>query len=212
MKVLSSRNLKYMRVVSEGYQDEPIVQQLAAQIPWFHNCVLLDKVKDPEQRTWYIRKTVEHGQSRNVLVHHISSWYRLTIEGEDYRIDLLFYHLQLRCFVVIELKTTAFKSEYAGKMNFYLSALADLVKNPDDQPSTGIILCISKGDTRVRYTLQRIASLISVSTSQLPKELEESLPTVEALEQEIKTIKGKRKRSEAVVQIRRAHRPRCQHH
>ena len=73
-------------------------------------------------------------------------------------------------------------------MNFYLAALDDLVKHPDDQPSIGIILCRSKGDAKVRYALQRIASPIGVSTHQLPKELEESLPTVEALEQELKTV------------------------
>ena len=118
----------------------------------------------------------------------VGSQYPLTVDGEDFRIDLLFYHLRLRCFVVIELKTTEFKPEYAGKMNFYLAALDDLVKHPDDQPSIGIILCRSKGDAKVRYALQRIASPIGVSTHQLPKELEESLPTVEALEQELKTV------------------------
>ena len=261
MKGLSSRNLLYMRAFSDAYGDEQIVQQLAAQIPWFHNCVLIDKVKDPEQREWYINKTIENGWSRNVLVHHIDSrlyeragraitnfaatlpapqsdlaqqlikdpyhldflditedarerdleqalvsrirdfllelgagfafvgsQYPLTVDGEDFRIDLLFYHLRLRCFVVIELKTTEFKPEYAGKMNFYLAALDDLVKHSDDQPSIGIILCRSKGDAKVRYALQRIASPIGVSTHQLPKELEESLPTVEALEQELKTV------------------------
>ena len=261
MKGLSSRNLLYMRAFSDAYGDEQIVQQLAAQIPWFHNCVLIDKVKDPEQRKWYINKTIESGWSRNVLVHHIDSrlyeregraitnfaatlpapqsdlaqqlikdpyhldflditedarerdleqalvsrirdfllelgagfafvgsQYPLTVDGEDFRIDLLFYHLRLRCFVVIELKTTEFKPEYAGKMNFYLAALDDLVKHPDDQPSIGIILCRSKGDAKVRYALQRIASPIGVSTHQLPKELEESLPTIEALEQELKTV------------------------
>ena len=73
MKGLSSRNLLYMRAFSEAYGDEQIVQQLAAQIPWFHNCVLIDKVKDPEQRKWYINKTIEKGWSRNVLVYHIDS-------------------------------------------------------------------------------------------------------------------------------------------
>lgn len=89
---------------------------------------------------------------------------------------------------MIELKTTEFKPEYAGKMNFYLAVLDDLVKHADDQPSIGIILCRSKGDAKVHYALQRIASPIGVSTHQLPKELEESLPTVEALEQELKTV------------------------
>lgn len=73
MKGLSSRNLKYMRAFYEAYPDETIVQQLAAQIPWFHNCVLLDKVKRPEERVWYIRQNISHGWSRNVLIHQIES-------------------------------------------------------------------------------------------------------------------------------------------
>jgi len=73
MKGLSSRNLKYMRAFYEAYPDEAIVQQLAAQIPWFHNCVLLDKVKSPEERIWYIRQNIAQGWSRNVLVHQIES-------------------------------------------------------------------------------------------------------------------------------------------
>ena len=73
MRGLSSRNLKYMRAFYEAYPDETIVQQLAAQIPWFHNCVLLDKVKRPEERVWYIRQNISHGWSRNVLIHQIES-------------------------------------------------------------------------------------------------------------------------------------------
>lgn len=73
MKGFSSRNLKYMRAFAEAYADEPIVQQLAAQIPWFHNCILLDKVKAAKEREWYIRKTIENGWSRNILVWQIES-------------------------------------------------------------------------------------------------------------------------------------------
>jgi predicted nuclease of restriction endonuclease-like (RecB) superfamily len=73
MKGFSPRNLKYMRAFGESYADEPFVQQVAAQIPWFHHCVLLDKVKDPTEREWYIRQTFENGWSRNVLVHQIQT-------------------------------------------------------------------------------------------------------------------------------------------
>ena len=73
MKGFSSRNLKYMRAFAEAYPDDQIVQQAAAQIPWFHNCVLLDKVKDRTERLWYIQQTLEYGWSRNVLVHQIES-------------------------------------------------------------------------------------------------------------------------------------------
>jgi predicted nuclease of restriction endonuclease-like (RecB) superfamily len=73
MKGFSARNLKYMRALAEAYPEEPFVQQVAAQIPWFHNCVLLDKVKEPVEREWYLRQTIQHGWSRNVLVHQVES-------------------------------------------------------------------------------------------------------------------------------------------
>jgi len=191
MKGFSSRNLKYMRSFAETYPDFEFVQQVAAQIPWFHNCVILDKVKVLVEREWYIRQTIEQGWSRNVLVHQIESGlyqrqgkadtnfsrtlpnpqselaqqlfkdpynfdfislgkeaqerelekalierirdfllelgvgfafvgsqYHLEVEGEDFYLDLLFYHLRLRCFVVIDLKVEAFKPEFSGKMSF----------------------------------------------------------------------------------------------
>jgi predicted nuclease of restriction endonuclease-like (RecB) superfamily len=194
MKGFSSRNLKYMRKFAETYPDEQIVQQLAAQIPWFHNCVLLDKVKDSTEREWYLCKTLEHGWSRNVLVHQIESGlyhrqgkaltnfeqtlpspqsdlaqqilkdpynfdflslgeeaqerdlekaltehirdfllelgvgfafvgsqYHLEVGGEDFYLDLLFYHLRLRCFVVIELKVGEFKPEFGSTRSIMLN-------------------------------------------------------------------------------------------
>lgn len=71
----------------------------------------------------------------------VGSQYKLEIAGEDYKLDLLFYHLKLRCFIVIDLKAGAFKPEYTGNMNFYLAAVDDLLKHPTDQPSIGLILC-----------------------------------------------------------------------
>src|SRR5512135_347332 len=82
---------------------------------------------------------------------------RLEVGGEDFYLDLLFYHLKLRCFVVVELKATAFKPEYAGKMNFYLSAVDDLMHHPDDRPSIGIILCKSKNNIVAEYALRDLA-------------------------------------------------------
>lgn len=73
MKGFSRTNLLYMRAFAEAYPDEQIVQQLAGQFPWFHNCTLLDKVKDPTERLWYVHQTIEYGWSRNVLIHHIET-------------------------------------------------------------------------------------------------------------------------------------------
>jgi len=119
----------------------------------------------------------------------VGSQYPL-VGGEDFRIDLLFYHLKLRCFVVIDFKMGAFKPEYAGKMNFYLSAVDDLVRNPADQPSIGIILCKSKNAVVAEYALRDAAKPIGISeyvaTVTLPADLKGSLPTVEELEAELK--------------------------
>ncbi len=262
MKGFSPRNLKYMRAFAEAWPDEQIVQQAAAQIPWFHNVVLLEKVKDPAERLWYVQQTFQHGWSRNVLVHHIESGlyrrqgkaitnfertlpapqsdlarsllkdpyvfdflslgpeaqerdleralldhlrdfllelgkgfafvgsqYRLEVGGEEFSIDLLFYHLRLRCFVVIELKVGDFKPEHAGKMNFYLSAVDDLLRHPDDRPSIGLILCKSQNRLVVEYALRDMSKPIGVATyrltESLPAELRESLPSIEELKREM---------------------------
>jgi predicted nuclease of restriction endonuclease-like (RecB) superfamily len=119
----------------------------------------------------------------------VGSQYPIEVGGEDFRIDLLFYHLKLRCFVVIDLKMGAFQPEYAGKMNFYLSAVDDLLRHPADQPSIGVILCKSRNAVVAEYALRDTAKPIGISeyfaTLSLPAELKGSLPTVEDLEAEL---------------------------
>lgn len=85
---------------------------------------------------------------------------KLVVGGNDYFLDLLFYHVRLRAYVVVELKATKFKPEYAGKMNFYLSAVDDLLKQPDDRPSIGLLLCKSRDRMQVEYALRDIAKPI----------------------------------------------------
>lgn len=260
LRGFSRSNLMYMRTFAEAWPDEQIVHQLGGQIPWKHNCVLLEKVKDPDARRWYIQKTVEHGWSRAVLTMQIEtglyqrqgsavtnfertlpkpqsdlarqmlkdpysfefltiseeaaereleqalmthirefllelgvgfsfvgSQFRLEVEGDEFFIDLLFYHLKLRCYVVIELKTTDFRPEYAGKMNFYVSAVDDLLRHPDDAPTIGIVLCKSSKKTIAEYALRNVSTPIAVSTHKLPKKLQGSLPTPEQLEMELES-------------------------
>ena len=265
MTGFSPRNLKYMRAFAEAYPDEALVHQLGAQIPWKHNCAILDKLKDPEQRVWYIQKTVEHGWSRNVLMHQIDtdlysrqggaltnfqavlpapqsdlaqsllkseynleflnlrekalerdlerallehmqkfllelgvgfafvgSQYRLDVEGDEFFVDLLFYHLALSCFVVIELKTTDFKPEYSGQINFYVNVIDDKLRRPTDNPTIGIVLCRSKKKAVVEYALRGMSQPISVSTyrttAALPEEFKAQLPSIEDLQHEIETV------------------------
>ena len=262
MKGFSPRNLKYMRAFAETHPDKSFMQQVAAQIPWFHNVVLTEKVKDPGEREWYTRQTLQNGWSRAVLVHQIESGlyhrqgkaltnfdatlppplsdlarqtlkdpyvfdflslgaeaqerdleraltrhicdfllelgvgfafmgsqHHLEVGGQDFYIDLLFYHLDLRCYVVIDLKIGEFQPEHAGKMNFYLSAVDDILRRPDDQPTIGIILCKTKNRLIAEYALQDMRKPMGVTTYQLTKalldDLKASLPSPEQLEAEL---------------------------
>lgn len=112
----------------------------------------------------------------------------LEVEGEDFFIDLLFYHLKLRCYVVIELKATTFKPEFAGKLNFYLSAVDATMRHESDNPSIGLILCKDRKGLIVEYALKDISKPMGVSEYQLvaaiPENLKGSLPTIEELEAE----------------------------
>lgn len=262
MTGFSRTNLLYMRAFADAYPDEEFVHQVGGQIPWKHNCTILDKVKDPNQRIWYIQKTIENSWSRNTLVHQIEgdlysrqggaltnfrevlpapqsdlaqsllkseynleflnlrdkplerdleralvehmqkfllelgvgfafvgAQYRLEVEGDEFFVDLLFYHLGLSCFVVIELKTTDFKPEYSGQINFYVNVIDDKLRRPSDNPTIGIVLCRSKKKSVVEYVLRGVSQPISVSTyrttSALPEEFKKQLPSIEDLQHEI---------------------------
>ena len=116
----------------------------------------------------------------------VGSQYPLEVGGEDFRIDLLFYHLKLRRYLVIELKATPFKPEYAGKMNFYLAAVDDLIRHPGDQPSIGLILCKTKNGIVAEYALRNMAAPMGISEfthlEKLPGLLKGTLPTIEEIE------------------------------
>jgi len=262
MTGLSRTNLLYMRAFAEAWPEKPFVQQVVGQIPWGHNLRILDLLKTPQEREWYIRQAIKHGWSRNVLVHQIEgglhrrqgkaltnfkttlpvlqselaqqvlkdpynfdfltlsedarerelesgllehlrkfllelgvgfafvgSQYPLEVGGEDFKLDLLFYHVKLRSFVVIDLKMGPFKPEHAGKMNFYLAAVDDLLRHEDDKPSIGIILCKSKNSIIVEYALHDATKPIGVSeyrlTTSLPSGLRGNLPTIKELEAEL---------------------------
>ncbi len=124
----------------------------------------------------------------------IGSQVKLTVAGDDYFLDLLFYHVRLRCYVVVELKATAFKPEHAGKMNFYLSAVDDLLKHRDDKPSIGLLLCRSRNRMQVEYALRDMVKPIGVAAWEtklfetLPEDFRGSLPTVEELEAELGSV------------------------
>ena len=123
----------------------------------------------------------------------LGNQYHLNVGGDDFYIDLLFYNLNLRCYVVIELKTGEFKPEYAGQLNFYLSAVDGILKKEQDNPSIGLLLCKSKNNLVAEYSLKDMSKPIGVSayqiTSSLPEELERQLPSVEDIQKRIKGLK-----------------------
>lgn len=265
----SVRNLKYMAKFARSYPEREFVQTVSAQIPWSHNIAIIEKVKEPEQRIWYIQKAAENGWSHSVLIHQIESGlyqrqavaekvsnferrlpaaqselaiqtmkdpyifdfiafkedmierdveralvrdvtklllelgtgfaflgnqYHLNVGGDDFYLDLLFYNLNLRCYVVIELKTGEFKPEYAGQLNFYLSAVDGLIRKPQDNPTIGLLLCKSKNNLVAEYSLKDMSKPIGVSeyrvTSSLPSELEKQLPSVEDIQKRIQLDLG----------------------
>ena len=259
MRGFSRSNLKNMRAFAEAWPDWEIGQQLVGQIPWGHNVLILQKVKDVEARLWYLHKTLENGWSRNVLalqieaglytgqsgatnnfertlpklqsdlansiikdpyhldflavdaeikeqdvkralVKHmrdfllelgvgfsfVGSNYRLAIGDEEFSLDLLFYHLELRCFVIIDLKMGKFQAEYSGRMNLYISAVDEQKCKEYDQPTIGIILCKTKNQTIAEYALRNLRNPIAVATHELPQKLQHELPSAELLQTELK--------------------------
>ena len=270
MKGLSPRNLKYMRAFARAWPDRKIVQEVLAQITWYHNLTLLEKLDTPEDRLWYADRTAKEGWSRNILtlqiesqlhkrqgkavtnfkatlppadsdmaeqvfkdpylfdflgtadprrereleqalIDHIQKFLlelgagfafvgrqvHLEFSNSDYYIDLLFYHLKLRCFVVLELKAIPFNPSFVGQLNMYLSAVDDLLRHHDDKPTIGLLLCKGKDRIVVEYALRDLRKPIGVAdwetrlVTSLPKELKGSLPTVEEIEAELEIkIKG----------------------
>jgi hypothetical protein len=115
--------------------------------------------------------------------------YRLEVSDREFYLDLLFYHLHLRCFVVVDLKKGDFKPEYAGKMNFYCSVVDDQLRHPEDAPTIGLILCQTKDRILAEYALRDINKPIGVAdyelTRALPAALVSSLPSIEDIEAEL---------------------------
>lgn len=271
MQGFSSRNLLFMRSFAESCPDAKLVKQLVSQLPWGHVIRLIQRVKEPTIREWYIRKTVEHGWSRNILemqvdsraharhgkaqtnfkntlppvdsdmaaqvfkdpylfdflgtadprrereveqalVDHIQRFLlelgsgfafvgrqvHLEVADQDFYVDLLFYHLKLRCYVVLELKAGPFSAAFVGQMNLYLSAVDDLLRHEDDKPTIGLLLCRSKNKVIVEYALRGLRKPLGVAqwetqlVNHLPEELMGDLPTVEDFEAELAPKKAKR--------------------
>ena len=174
----------------------PLQSDLARQMlkdPYvFDFLTLTDEARERELERGLLEHLRDFMLELGVGFAFVGSQYHLEVDGKDYYIDLLFYHLKLRAFVAIDLKVEEFKPEFAGKMNFYLSAVDDRLRHPDDQSSIGIILCKARDKVTVEYALRDTRKPIGVSkyrlTAALPRELKSSLPTIEQLESELQRI------------------------
>lgn len=259
-----AQNAKNAKVPQPVAQIDAAYSSVITRLPWGHHFLLLEKVKNPSHRLWYIQKSIEQGWSRNVLalmiegrayerqgrgpsnfktrlpapqsdlvqqalkdpyifdfltleepfhereletglIKHLEKFlielgqgfafvgrqYHVDVGDNDFYIDLLFYHLKLRCFVVIELKKGPFKPDYAGKMNFYCNVIDDFLKHHADNPTIGLILCQDRNKVLAEYALKNIRKPIGVSqyelTRALPKQLKSSLPTIAQIEAEFST-------------------------
>lgn len=164
--------------------------------------------KDPYQFDFLtLKERHDERELEDALMEHMSKFllelgqgfafvgrqYKLVVDGDEFRIDLLFYHIQLACYVVLELKTVKFQPEFAGKLNFYISALDGELKEEKDNPTIGILICKSKNSTVVEYALKDINKPIGISeyrlSTLLPKKLKSSLPSIEEIEAELESIK-----------------------
>lgn len=254
----SARNLSRMKKFYEKYTDLSILPPAVAKLPWTHNCILLEKIKNDEIRNWYAEKCIENGWSKTVLDHQIDlqlyerqalaekltnfenklptpqselardvikdpyifelegikenaiekdienammeriknvllelgkgfsfvgSQYKISTENQDYYIDMLFYHLDLRCYIVVELKNVEFKPEYIGQLSFYVTAVDETLRKEQDNQTIGLLLCKGKDRLSVEWALKGTNNPIGVTSyevrNELPKEILDRLPTEE---------------------------------
>ncbi len=189
----SRRNVFYMREFYLLYRDDQRVQPLVAQIGWTHNLAIFQRCKDPLERA-LIARIEDFLRAMGGLFAFVGSQYWLEVEGEEYFIDLLLFHRRLHCLVAIELKIGKFQPEFVGKMEFYLTALDRLIRQEDENPSTGIILCKEKNRTIVEYALHDTRKPIGVATYEitktLPRELRGQLPQPEEIVALLEGLEG----------------------
>lgn len=264
MKGFSPRNLGYMKAFAAAWPDSAILQRSVAKLSWRHNITLLEKLKTPEERLWYVMKAYEFGWSYNILamqidvkahlrlgkaqnnflttlppndsdyavqvfkdpylfdflgtdaprrereleqglIDHVQKFLlelgqgfafvgrqvHLELGDQDFYADLLFYHLKLRCYVVVELKARAFKPGDDTKLGMYMHAVDKLLSHPDDKPTLGLLLVREKNRVLVEYALNSTSRPISVAqwetelTQSLPDNLKGSLPSIEEIEAEL---------------------------
>ncbi|HKR41904.1 MAG TPA: PDDEXK nuclease domain-containing protein, partial [Paraburkholderia sp.] len=201
-----SRSILAMQIETRAHaRTGSAITNFDQRLPPSQSDLARDALKDPY--IFDFLNLSENAQERDIeqaLTQHITRFllelgagfafvgrqYRLDVGGDEFFIDLLFYHLKLRCYVVVELKTTPFRPEYAGQLNFYLSAIDAQVKAPEDQPTIGLLLCKEKNRLVAEYALRGVAKPMGVAEYQLlrevPPSLETELPSIREIEAELR--------------------------
>lgn len=201
-----SRSVLLHQMDGELFQRQSkAINNFSTTLPEPQSDLAIETLKDPYKLDFLIiREKLVERDLESQLVEHITSFLLelgsgfsfvgrqvpIRIEGIDYFIDLLFYHIKLKCYVVVELKAIEFKAEFAGKMNFYLSAVDDLLKEANDNPTIGILLCKSRSKVVAEYALRGLSQPIGVAEYELsravPNDLKATLPSIEQIEEELK--------------------------
>jgi len=207
-----SRAVLVHQIESRLYHREgKAITNFETKLPPLQSDLAKATLKDPYNFDFLsMSKKYNERELEDALIEHISHFllelgsgfafvgrqYQLVVGGDEFFVDLLFYHIRLKCYVVVELKTVKFKPEFAGQLNFYVSAINAELKEPNDNPTIGILICKSKNNTVVEYALNSIDNPIGVSeyelVSKLPTEFKSTLPTIEEIEAELKNIGEKR--------------------
>jgi len=207
-----SRNVLIHQIESNLYKREAkAITNFEATLPPLQSDLAKEITKDPynfdflAMTNHYKEKELEDALCENITKFllelgvgfaFVGRQYKLQVGNEEFRIDLLFYHIKLKCYVVVELKVSDFKPEYAGKLSFYTSAIDGEIKDKSDNPTIGILICKSKNNTIVEYALKGINKPIGVSeyelTEILPNEFVSSLPTIEQIENELESLEGEK--------------------
>lgn len=266
----SERNLWRMKAFYEQYKDLKVLPLVVAELPWTHNYVLIEKVKNKDKRLWYAEECLKNGWSKSVLLHQIElelyerkkisnkltnfkqkieiknnsdlanelikdpyifelegikenymekelekymitrirdvllelgkgfsfigNQYKISTDNHDYYVDMLFYHLDLRSYIVVELKTSEFKPEYAGQLGFYVKAIDKILKKEQDNQTIGLLLCKEKDKLSVEWSLDSINVPIGISSyniiNKVSNKILDKLPTEEEINRYI-SIKKK---------------------